>query len=193
MNKAHRSILKDLEAVRENLFSMSDDIWLSIDHNNTEEMKRGCEFKATYNEKMVAFDALATDISAIVQKFTQINLDSEEKVGVESVTENDRIIRDPDKSTPYTVYDDLTFRRPHGFILKETAITGVVTWKRFYTRFCEALHRLDRDRFCALPQNPEHFSSHGNPEFSDDRYRIDCLGDRRRNKFLGYCPAKHSL
>ena len=41
MNKIHRSILEDLEAVRENLLSMSDDIWLSIDHNNTEEMKRG--------------------------------------------------------------------------------------------------------------------------------------------------------
>ena len=59
MNKVHRSILEDLEAVRENQLSMSDDIWLSIDHNNTEELKRGCNFKETYNEKMAAFDALA--------------------------------------------------------------------------------------------------------------------------------------
>lgn len=172
MNKVHRSILEDLEAVRENLLSMSDDIWLSIDHNNTDEMKRGCEFKATYNDKMVAFDTLATDISEIVQKFTQINLESNEQGGAESESENERIIRELDKSTPYGICDDFTFRRPHGFILKETAITGVVTWKRFYTRFCEALHRLDRDRFIQLPQNPEHISSHGNPEFSLDKSHL---------------------
>ena len=169
MNKVHRSILEDLEAVRENLLSMSDDIWLSIDHNNTEELKRGCSFKETYNEKMAAFDTLATDLSGIVQEFTKINLDSSEQGGLESQSDNQRIIQELDKSTPYNVHDDFTFRRPHGFILKDAAITGVVTWKRFYTRFCKALHRIDRERFLQLPTNKDHISSHGNPEFSNDK------------------------
>lgn len=168
MNKIHRSILEDLEAVRENLLSMSDDIWLSIDHNNNDEMKRGCEFKSVYNDKMVAFDSLATEISEVVQEFTNIKLDSKEQAGSESETENDRIIRELNKEQPYSINGDFTFRRPHGFILKGTAITGVVTWKRLYTRFCESLYRLDADRFRQLPGTQRHISSHGNPEYSTD-------------------------
>ena len=33
------SILKDLTNVHENLLSLSDDIWQSIDHNNTEKLE----------------------------------------------------------------------------------------------------------------------------------------------------------
>ena len=35
-----RRILGDLEAVRENLLALSDDIWLSIDHNDSEALER---------------------------------------------------------------------------------------------------------------------------------------------------------
>ncbi len=41
-----RQILGDLEAVRENLLALSDDIWLSIDHNDPQaliEAVRKCE------------------------------------------------------------------------------------------------------------------------------------------------------
>lgn len=38
MNKSIRNILTDLEHVHENLLSLSDDIWLSIDHNDQEAL-----------------------------------------------------------------------------------------------------------------------------------------------------------
>ena len=150
MNKVTRSILEDLETVRESLLSLSDDIWLSIDHNDTAEMNRGCEFKGTYNEKMVAFDSLSTDISALVQQFTKVNLESNES-GVDiGATENERLIRELKLDQPHKITENFTFKRPHGFILKGTAITGVITWKRLYTRFCESLFRLDGDKFLSL-------------------------------------------
>ena len=65
-----RQILEDLEAVRENLLALSDDIWLSIDHNDTDALEEGVEFKRQYNEKMAAFDTLATELSRMVQQFT---------------------------------------------------------------------------------------------------------------------------
>ena len=37
-----RQILEDLEGVRENLLALSDDIWLSIDHNDSAGAGRGC-------------------------------------------------------------------------------------------------------------------------------------------------------
>lgn len=36
-----RQILEDLEGVRENLLALSDDIWLSIDHNDPQALDAG--------------------------------------------------------------------------------------------------------------------------------------------------------
>ena len=47
-----RTILGDLESVRENLLSLSDDIWLDIAHKDSEALREGTEFKLAYNEKM---------------------------------------------------------------------------------------------------------------------------------------------
>ena len=169
MNKITRSILEDLATVRESLLSLSDDIWLSIDHNDTGEMEAGCRFKGVYNSKMVAFDALATEISEVVQKFTNIDLDSSESQSDADVTENDRLVRELKLDQPHKVTEDFTYKRPHGFILKGTAITGVITWKRLYTRFCETLNRLDSDVFSQLPDNEDYVSTHGNHAFATTR------------------------
>ncbi len=40
-----RHIPEDLEAVCENLLALSDDIWLSIDHNDNDAMVEGVHFK----------------------------------------------------------------------------------------------------------------------------------------------------
>jgi hypothetical protein len=36
-----REILEDLEAVRENLLALSDEIWQSINHNDPEALEEG--------------------------------------------------------------------------------------------------------------------------------------------------------
>jgi len=169
MNKITRTILEDLETVRESLLSLSDDIWLSIDHNDTAAMERGCQFKSIYNGKMMAFDSLSCEISDLVQDFTHVNLQSKESDGSVGDTENERLVRELRHDEPHSLFENFTFKRPHGFILKGTAITGVVTWKRLYTRFCESLYRLDPQRFQELPVNEEFISSHGNPMFSEER------------------------
>ena len=40
-----RDILRDLDRVRENMLALSDDIWLSIDHNDPDALQDGVEFK----------------------------------------------------------------------------------------------------------------------------------------------------
>lgn len=167
MNKITRTILEDLEAVREGLMSLSDDIWLSIDHNDTAAMERGCKFKSTYNGKMQAFDSLSSEISELVQNFTHVNLQSKENDGSFGDTDNERLVQELRSDQPHSLYENFTFKRPHGFILKGTAITGVITWKRLYTRFCESLYRIDPQTFRDLPKNQGFISSHGNPMFSE--------------------------
>ncbi|KYD30546.1 hypothetical protein [Parageobacillus toebii] len=45
MKNRVKLILRDLEAVRENLLALSDDIWLSIDHNDPDSLEEGYQFK----------------------------------------------------------------------------------------------------------------------------------------------------
>jgi len=52
MTETIRDILQDLERVRENMLALSDDIWLSIDHNDPEFLDEGVGFKQAYNNRM---------------------------------------------------------------------------------------------------------------------------------------------
>ncbi|HVA46691.1 MAG TPA: hypothetical protein VNH11_10040 [Pirellulales bacterium] len=160
-----RRILEDLEAVRENLLALSDDIWQSIEHNDPRALEEGVEFKRRYNEKMAAFDALASELSDMVQGFTSVRLEQTERGSTENRDENERIVRELDREQPYTLDKDFTFRRPHGFVLDGQAATGITTWRRLYELVCQQLARRDLERFRALPENTAFISNRGHREF----------------------------
>ena len=163
-----RRILEDLEAVRENLLALSDDIWHSIDHNESEALEEGVEFKRKYNEKLAAFDALANEISALVQQFTSVSLDSDEQSGADDEAQNVRIIQELNREEPHATDEDFTFKRPHGFILEGKAATGITTWRRLYELVCQHLLRHESGRFHSLPENSDFISNRGHHNFTRD-------------------------
>jgi hypothetical protein len=164
-----RAILEDLEAVRENLLALSDDIWQSIDHNDSDSLEEGVAFKRTYNEKLAAFDSLATELSVLVQQFTSVNLAAEEKTGGDSESENQRIIQELDRDVPHSLDEDFTWKRPHGFILLGRGTTGITTWKRLFELVCLQLLAQDRDKFRSLVNHPDFVSKRGHHSFSHTR------------------------
>lgn len=163
-----RSILQELEQIREGLLALSDDLWLSIDHNDTEAMREGVAFKTQYNEKMVAFDRVAGELSALVQQFTQVKIDVEPAMSAERTAATERMIRDLDQQEPHSLDEDFTYKRPYGFKLGDEAQSGIVTWKRLYQLLCYHLERRDPQRFQQLPNNPAFVSRRGHPAFSRD-------------------------
>ena len=163
-----RRILEDLETVRENLLALSDDVWLSIDHNDSESLEEGVQFKRAYNEKMAAFDTLASELSTMVQQFTAVHLESGEQSGEESETENERIVQELNREEPHAIDEDFTYKRPHGFILDGQGTTGITTWRRLYELLCQQLVRRDADRFRTLPEDPNFISNRGHHAFTND-------------------------
>jgi len=161
-----RRILEDLEAVRENLLALSDDIWLSIDHNDSEGLEEGVQFKRAYNEKMAAFDSLASELSSMVQQFTAVRLESHEQSGLASESENVRIVQELNREEPHSIAEDFTYKRPHGFILDGQGTTGITTWRRMYELLCRQLLGRDPERFRALPENPDFISNRGHHAFA---------------------------
>jgi hypothetical protein len=174
MQERIRQILTDLERVRENLLALSDDIWLSIDHNDAEALKEGVQFKLAYNDKLERFTQLAEDLSALVQQFTSVPLNAPEQAdgGKRSTAENQRIIRELDRGTPHTLDDSFMYKRPHGFVLEGRAYQNVPTWRRVYELVCQQMAEKDPERFAALPDNPKFTTRYGHKAFSNDRTEL---------------------
>lgn len=175
-----REILEDLEAVRENLLALSDDIWLSIDHNDSDALEEGVQFKRAYNEKMSAFDSMATELSAMVQQFTSVRLEAGEETGVDDAEQNERIIRELNREEPHSIDEDFTYKRPHGFILAGEATTGITTWRRLFELVCQQFLRRDHDRFHGLTEHPDFISNRGHHSFtrnSDELRSASLIGD----------------
>ncbi len=163
-----RRILTDLEAVREDLLALSDDIWLSIDHNDNEALEQSVEFKRNYNDRVAQFDRVATDLSTLVQQFTDVRVgDTAQVEPTEQDTEDtQRIIRELDRETPHNLTEDFEYTRPFGFVLGSRAVTELVTWRQMLKALCLVLADRDRTRFASLPQNPQFISTRGNRGFS---------------------------
>lgn len=168
MQHRTKQIFEDLEAVRENLIALSDDIWLSIDHNDPEALEEGVQFKRAYNEKISAFDTLASELSDMIQQYTSVNLEAEEQTGLDDQERNERIIRELNREEPHTLDEDFTYKRPYGFILDGQGTTGITTWRRLFELICQQLLRRDRGCFHALPDNPDFISNRGHHNSSRD-------------------------
>jgi hypothetical protein len=175
--------LADLEPVRENLLALSDDIWLSIDHNDADALEKGVEFKRVYNSNFLAFDALSSERSQLVQTFTRVDFAVEEESGDEDSQNNQRIIEQLNREQPHSIDEDFTFKRPHGFILHGAATTVSTTWRRLYEIVCVALIRRDGDLFCSLFDHYKFVSSRGHRQFTTDPSELRSLSRLREGIF----------
>ena len=176
MTTTIRDILQDLERVRENMLELSDDIWLSIDHNDPVALTEGVEFKTSYNEKMVEFDRLASDISELVQQYTSIRIGEPlQEPAHEKESEqqkNERIISDLDKEEAHNIDESFTYKRPYGFVLCGQGFKEVNTWRRMLEQVCYVLNQRDPELFSALPVNTDFISRRGNLSFASDESKL---------------------
>lgn len=167
-----RRILEDLEAIRENLLALSDDIWLSINHNDPDSLEAGVEFKRAYNAKAADFDRVASELSVLVQQYTRVRLEEAEQTGGADHVANARIIAELNREEPHRLDEDFTYKRPHGFILDGLGTTGITTWQRLYELVLQRLYDRDVERFRGLSADPEFTTSRGNPTFTSDRTKL---------------------
>jgi hypothetical protein len=128
----------------------------------------GVQFMRTYLQKMTAFDQLATEISAMVQEYTSVRLESQEETGLDDRESNERIIQGLNREEPHSVDEDFTYKRPHGFILCGQGASGLTTWQRVYELVCQQLLRRDPLRGRSLVDHPDFISNRGHHSFSRD-------------------------
>jgi len=167
-----RSLLEDLEAVRENLMALSDAIWLAIDHNDAQALEAGVEFKRKYNAKVAEFHTMAGELSVLVQQYTSVRLEQAEESGSDDRDTNARIIAELNREVAHHLQEDFTYKRPHGFIFCAQATTGITTWQRLYELVLKQLWQRDSARFQSLLEDPDFLSNRGHPTFCRDPQRL---------------------
>jgi hypothetical protein len=164
-----RSILEELENVRENLLALSDDIWLGIDHNDNEAMEQGIAFKREYNDNVAQFGQIAEGISVMVQQFTNVKSSDDGRESTTSDrTSRDRIIAELDVYQPHALNEQFTFKRPYGYTIRDYAASGLTTWRALYEDLLGMLRLEAPDIYTDLPDRPETHSRRNNPYFARD-------------------------
>lgn len=168
MEKRVQQILTDIERVQENLLALSDDIWLNIDHNDSQALQKGVDFKLAFNENLDKFNHNASEISQLIQQFTNVHIEVAD-VAQKGTPEHDRIIQELDTTQPYTIDENFTYKRPYGFILQGQAYRGINTWRNLYELFCKQLAAKDIKRFQEFVDSPDAKTVRGGVFFSKDK------------------------
>jgi hypothetical protein len=169
MTQPIRNILRDFDNIRENLLAFSDDVWLNIDHNDTQAMKTGIVFKEKLNAQLDAFGKLSETMTRLVQEYTQVQTEGEASPETEvgkTAADNTRIIKELNRSEPHALSEDFTYMRPCGFVLDGKGYQDVTTWTRVYELVLRQLAKKDPVLFKALPENPATITRRDNPHFS---------------------------
>jgi len=166
-----QQILTDLERTQENLLALSDDIWLSIDHNNSQALQKGVEFKLAFNDKLDRFNQINSEISNLIQQFTNVHTEPV-NVANKGTAEHERIIRELDSTQSHTIDENLTYKRPYGFKFQEQAYININTWRHLYELFCKQLAAKDITYFKDFIESPDAKNSRGGALFSSEPTKL---------------------
>lgn len=163
-------ILDDLISVKENLLMLSDDIWNSIDHNDTKKMREDVEFKEAFNKVFEEYRNVSDQIAVLVRQFTGYK--EEEIENVSSDSENERIIKDLNKEEPHSISENFTYKRPFAYTLCGKAFLNTTTWKDIYISFLKYLYKVNSEKFTSFLDNEDFVSVKLNKDFSKKKEEL---------------------
>lgn len=167
--KTIASILKDLTNVHENLLSLSNDIWNSIDHNNPEKLDEGYQFKKEFNRLLDDFEKNKNDISVLVSQFTGVKVDEQPIIVNKEDSENQRLIKELNKNEPHEIDEDFTFKRPTAFIFNGCAYTEMNNWTELYVQFVACAAKLNPAKIKEMANMTELISKQNKKYYSTDK------------------------
>lgn len=173
--KKIQQLLGQLTEVNEQLVSLADDIWLSIDPRDNESVIAGSQFIQSYN---VATGQLSKAAAAIEQQLSHYFQKDKESLhpvieqGTDDSQKNQRMIKELDRNKAYSLRDNFTFKRPYGFVLSGIAYTQITTWKAIYLKVLDIFYRQRPDAFKGLINDERFVSNRGNPTFSYDQEKL---------------------
>lgn len=173
--KAKANQLREaLEQINEDLLTLSDDIWLNIDHNDAEALEEGVAFKKAFNEQQAGFAKAAQGIIEVLENYVapQTPDPTESTTASHNRTQKERKVAELDRHKPHNLKENFAYKRPYGMKLEGEAYTGLTTWKAIYRQVFKHLKTKDAQRFARLDQSEAAMSRRGNAYYSKDTSAI---------------------
>lgn len=173
--KKIQQLLGQLTEVNEQLVSLSDDIWLSIDPRDNESVIAGSQFIQAYNVATGQLSKAAASIEQQLSHYFQKDTESLQPVieqGTDDSQKNQRMIKELDRSKAYSLRDNFTFKRPYGFVLNGIAYTQITTWKAIYLKVLDIFYHTRPDEFKGLVADERFISNRGNPTFTSNQEEL---------------------
>ena len=152
MNTRRRisKILDSLEAAREDLMALSEDIWMGIDHNDNDALDEGIAFKREFNDVFGHYSDEAARLRELITNFTEVKDNEGVVMTSEGGDERMRVIAELDTMVPHCLSEDFRYKRPYGLRLGDFAALELRTWRAIYLRVCSELVRVDPRRAAEL-------------------------------------------
>ncbi|WP_303850302.1 hypothetical protein [Seleniivibrio woodruffii] len=161
-----KQILDMLDSAGEQLMSIPDDMFLSINPVDNKELEK-VQLIVKFNDSLETFSNVASEVKEQIKSFFLIDPENED---IERESSNgkkgERIIKELDKSESHSIDEDFTFKRPYGFVFDDVACKGLKTWKSLYIQLLKELNNKNPDLFARLPLDENFVSERGNKIFS---------------------------
>jgi len=168
-----KEMLDMLNTLNEYFLSLPDDMLLNIDPRDNESLEQGSRFIKSFNDNLSIFSNSALKIEEQIKEYFSINPEEDEIVSdSSSVNKVSRVIKVLDKSKSHTLDENLTYKRPYGFILGKSAYKGLKTWKSLYIQVLKELNHNNSTLFLKLPEENKFISNRGNQLFSRNKNEL---------------------
>lgn len=158
------NILANLGNVREDLLTLSDVIWVSIDHNDASSLEEGVSFKKKFNALFEAFNDNSEGLEKLIQEFAEQGKEPEPEI-----PDTQRIIKELDKEIPHSIDEEFTFKRPYAFVLGDFASDTANTWTALTCQVCTALANQNFSKIFSLADGDELLTKQGNKPISSQK------------------------
>ena len=161
MNTRISKIQISLEQLSEDLLTFSDDMWLSIDHNDSEALDFGYRLKKDYNEQVDTFSKVVKNINHTLAEFEKNSILNDSSTPIHETEnqglENNKIEYNERQS--HSIHEDFCYRRPCGMKLENKIYERLNTWK--------AIYRATIEHLC--DESPDIFNQLSESEFAKSR------------------------
>lgn len=191
MQSSLRHVMSAIENLRDDLKTLSDTIWTSIDHNDPGSLEQGFRFKQAFNERWSVLDEAAAalwqllkaeraeEVEAVLDKPIP-DVKPKGRGGKDTVPKGKTLetgggepeaVQEPEAAEPALeeateVAEDFKGKTPFGFMLGGRTFTSPSNWGLFYQALLQELAKQYPEAFDRLPERKAWRDRRGKPLFT---------------------------
>lgn len=143
-----RRIIDLLNETSEQLKAYADDLWLNVDRSTPESIQEGADEQKAFLSGQNQFSELTSYLEELIRD--DLSEDARERIDEVDASQRERLIVQLDRTTPHSLDEEFTSKRPYAIRLGDHRVGQHNTWKATYRWLLQQLHHEDPVAFDQL-------------------------------------------